>query len=527
MGDLVSIIVPIYNVELYLDECISSLVNQTYTNLEILLINDGSTDGSLKKCEEWANKDSRIRVLSKDNEGLGPTRNYGVKNATGEWIAFIDSDDWCEKTYIEKMYKAVHRENVDMARCNYREVDVTGQTMKVSNRYETLGKVRDDYMIFTETGICIWTILVKRELFEKYYLEQPNCKTQDFAISLVISLAAKRCAYVNDVIYNYRKGRPGALTTGSRSKRNETAEKALPWLVSVLKRNDLYVGNVRIINQYVQFGMSIILYGGWMNMGSQDYSVLKDLYCNSMRRELDYCHKEIATHGSWNITETMRKLPYLQDMDYASHFSSLISLMSKYTGDIEISHKSLYRNKMIQRDITAAVWEVFDGKQPDWFVFDLLEERNNILRFGDNYVTESDALKECVKRLDDAEIIKSGSEEWFELWRKSCDAFMLKLRKYIALNKVIMIRNYLAEAYGTVYERTEYEDIQTIQNANKVIRNCYDYIEEHYPNIKVVDVSNDKDYITDVKYEYGVYPWYLNTMINEKIARHIEEIIYE
>ena len=525
MGDLVSIIVPVYNVELYLDECISSLVNQTYTNLEIILINDGSTDGSLKKCEEWADKDKRIHVYSKNNEGLGPTRNFGVKKATGEWIAFIDSDDWYEKTFVEKLYVAIHNENANMARCNFREVDMDGRLMKVTNSFESLGVERTDHVIFPELALGLWTILVKRELFNQYFLEQPNCKTQDFAVGLAILLAAKRCAYVNETLHNYRKGRPGALSTGSKSKRYETAEKALPWLVSILKKNNLYEENVHVIKRYVQFSMSIILYGGWMNMGAQEYNVLKDLYCDSISREIDYNHKEIAVLGSWNITEAMRKLPYLQDMDYAIHFSSLISVMSKYTDDIKVFHNSLYRNKMIQRDITSAVWDIFDKKKPDWFVFDLLEERHHVLKIGNSFITESDAFKECGGRLDNAEIVECGSEEWLTLWRRSCDAFMLKLQNYMSLDNVIMVRNYLAEAYGNVHVQNVYDEIRAIKCANELIGNCYNYIEEHYPDIKVVDVSNDKNYITDVKYEYGTYPWYLNTMINEKVAGEIEKIL--
>ena len=518
MNDLVSIVVPIYNVEPYLDECISSLVNQTYTNLEILLINDGSTDGSLKKCEEWASKDKRIQVFSKDNEGLGPTRNYGVKHANGEWIAFIDSDDWIENSYVEKMYETTFNKDVNLVRCNYRQVEVTGREGRITNDFISLGRRREERYIFATSSATVCPMLIKKKIFDKYYLEQPNCKTQDFAVNLAICLAAENCAYVEDVLLNYRKGRPGALTTGSESKRKDTAGKALPWLIGILKKNNFYENNMPIINQYVNFFMSMILFGGWMSMEYEDYIILKEIYRNSMSKEIDYRHKEIAVLGSWNITEAMRKISYLQDMEYNFHFSSLISVMSKENPYIEVNHKSKYREKMCSRDIKVDMWDVFDRKQPDYFVFDLLEERNNVLRIQDGFITESDAFRECSTNLVGAEIIASGSVEWFELWKKSCDAFVLKLQNYVPVDRIIMIRNYLTESYGTVYEQTEYEDIQKIRSANEVIRNCYDYIEEHYPEIKVVDMSKEQYYITDERYEYGVYPWYLNTMINEKIA---------
>ena len=96
MGELISVIIPIYNVEAYLDECIASVIAQTYSNLEIILVDDGSPDNCPQMCDEWAAKDSRIRVIHKENGGLSDARNAGIDIATGEYIAFVDSDDWIE-----------------------------------------------------------------------------------------------------------------------------------------------------------------------------------------------------------------------------------------------------------------------------------------------------------------------------------------------------------------------------------------------------------------------------------------------
>ena len=101
---LVSVVLPIYNVEKYLDRCIESVVGQTYKNLEIILVDDESPDGCPKKCEDWAKRDKRIKVIHKENAGLGYARNTGIENATGEYICFFDSDDYVEKDTIEKAY---------------------------------------------------------------------------------------------------------------------------------------------------------------------------------------------------------------------------------------------------------------------------------------------------------------------------------------------------------------------------------------------------------------------------------------
>ena len=111
---LVSVIVPVYNVEKYLARCMDSIIAQTYKNLEILLIDDGSTDSSGKICDEYAEKDSRIRVIHQENQGLAEVSNIGLREAKGEWIQFVDSDDWIDAETIETCYNLSQKYNVDM-----------------------------------------------------------------------------------------------------------------------------------------------------------------------------------------------------------------------------------------------------------------------------------------------------------------------------------------------------------------------------------------------------------------------------
>lgn len=117
MSDLISVIVPVYNVEKYLDRCVQSLINQTYKNLEIILVDDGSPDNCPAMCDEYAKKDSRIKVIHKKNGGLGFARNSGLDIATGKYFAFIDSDDYVDLDYYETLYKAVSSGDYDVALC--------------------------------------------------------------------------------------------------------------------------------------------------------------------------------------------------------------------------------------------------------------------------------------------------------------------------------------------------------------------------------------------------------------------------
>lgn len=117
MSDTISVIVPIYNVEKYLDRCVQSLVNQTYKNLEIILVDDGSPDNCPAMCDEYAKKDSRIKVIHKANGGLGFARNSGLDAATGKYFAFIDSDDYVDLDYYEILYKSISSGDYDVALC--------------------------------------------------------------------------------------------------------------------------------------------------------------------------------------------------------------------------------------------------------------------------------------------------------------------------------------------------------------------------------------------------------------------------
>ena len=118
MGELISVIIPIYNVEAYLDECVQSILSQTHKQLEIILVDDGSPDGCPAMCDAWAEKDSRIRVIHKENGGLSDARNVGIDAATGDYIAFVDSDDWIVPEMYEKMLAALKKENADICACN-------------------------------------------------------------------------------------------------------------------------------------------------------------------------------------------------------------------------------------------------------------------------------------------------------------------------------------------------------------------------------------------------------------------------
>lgn len=169
MNDLISVIVPVYKVEKYLNRCVESIVNQTYKNLEIILVDDGSPDNCPQMCDEWAKKDERIKVIHKQNGGLSDARNVGIDIATGVYITFVDSDDWIDLDYVEYLYDLVKKYDVKISACCYRVVNENGN-MVDKNICEELLLDSKEYLrrllCWDGASVSAWGKLYCRELFD-------------------------------------------------------------------------------------------------------------------------------------------------------------------------------------------------------------------------------------------------------------------------------------------------------------------------------------------------------------------------
>ena len=154
MNDLISIVIPIYNASKYLEKCINSVINQTYKNLEIILVNDGSIDNSLDICNDFKDKDNRIKVISKKNEGVSKTRNIGIDKCKGKYLMFLDSDDYIDEIYVEKMYTYLTKNNLSMVTSSMTLVDVNYNVLKVSSYKDKsdILQVKDIYKDIVNTS---------------------------------------------------------------------------------------------------------------------------------------------------------------------------------------------------------------------------------------------------------------------------------------------------------------------------------------------------------------------------------------
>lgn len=220
---VISVIVPVYNVENYLAKCLDSILNQTFSNIEIICVNDGSTDNSRKILETYKNKDSRIKIVDKKNGGLSSARNAGIKVATGEFYSFIDSDDWIDITMLEKLYNNMLEHESDISICAVHQFDETNQRIDDSNPYYTLKYFEKTFdnraFSYVDTkpfimDVCVmaWNKLYRRSLIEKCNAEFPDGLIfEDGPFFFTIFFKTQKVSIVRDFLYYYRINRKNSI----------------------------------------------------------------------------------------------------------------------------------------------------------------------------------------------------------------------------------------------------------------------------------------------------------------------------
>lgn len=214
MDELISVIVPIYNTEKYLVECVESLRKQTYSNIEIILVDDGSTDASIEICDEFAEKDSRVRVFHKKNEGVAVARNFGIQQSNGQYVVIVDSDDVAVDRMIEVLYTQIKENDADIAVGNYYIYDESD-----CNFYYYI--TDDDYcvevlslqeLIDRQAGAWKWNSsafivtvvkLYKKDLFEDVSFTHGR-RFDDESSTHRLFLRSKKTVFINDNLYIYR-----------------------------------------------------------------------------------------------------------------------------------------------------------------------------------------------------------------------------------------------------------------------------------------------------------------------------------
>lgn len=206
---MISIIIPIYNGQKYISKCLESIQKQTYSDLEIILINDGSLDNSGKICDEYATKDSRIKVIHKKNEGASIARNKGIEEAKGEYIGFVDCDDYIENTMYENLLDSIIKNKADMSICNYNNNDKFNLEKEVLTRQELLDFILDKNMF---RGY-VWNKLYKAEILKEFKFNKSISLCEDLLFNCEYAIKCDKISIVNKKLYNYIKRQESAVNT--------------------------------------------------------------------------------------------------------------------------------------------------------------------------------------------------------------------------------------------------------------------------------------------------------------------------
>lgn len=275
MNELVSIIVPVFNVEYYLKRCIDSILGQSYPNFELILVNDGSTDNSYSICSSFQQKDHRIVVVDKENGGLSSARNAGIDIAKGTFITFIDSDDYVHPDYLKSMMEIILKQQCDMVYCSFKKFTddehVTDEGNKTISVFNGINCYENLFSETPEKLIVSWGKIYRREIFTDLRFKEGFIHEDEFIIHHVLSKCEK-IAYYDYTLYYYYQRMGSIMNNGFNIRRLDRLD-ALVDRYEMLKdtkyRNDSIL---RILNDCVYF---------WNLIDKNDYrskSKISDVY---------------------------------------------------------------------------------------------------------------------------------------------------------------------------------------------------------------------------------------------------------
>lgn len=312
----VSVIVPVYKAEAYLNRCVDSLLAQTFEDFEILLIDDGSPDRSGEMCDEYARKDSRVRVIHKENGGVSSARQCGLDNARGEYVIHADPDDWTEPEMLEAMYRKAKEEDADMVICDYFLI------RKNKSIY-----VRQSYSLDIKTRICDffhhldgvpWNKLVRRSCFGQYDISYPKemSNNEDVFVNMCLIDKNLRLAKVDQTLYHYDQNiNPNSLS--SRSVEDLLKQDCLFYNLLKEKLSTNSFSQIELYLKLRLIGKSIIVGGDYLQGFSKNFSIVQqNLNISSISRRsrllywLAFHVSPYWAHRLHNLLSVIRKRLY-------------------------------------------------------------------------------------------------------------------------------------------------------------------------------------------------------------------------
>lgn len=244
----VSVIVPVYNIQNWLNRCITSLINQTMQDIEIILVNDGSTDNSALICSQYKKRDPRVRLVNKSNGGLSDARNYGLKFCKGKYVIFVDGDDYVDQNYVKYLYEAIDYNQSDVAMCGYYEVDQKENIIKevlpnIPNAKDTINGKELYYYFHQPNGVVdqvVWNKIYKFSLFKNLKFEKGRYYEDGYFIA-PLCWNAKKISIVRKCLYNYVQRKDSITHSTLTVKKFKDSRDSYLYRINFFKtRNDYF-----------------------------------------------------------------------------------------------------------------------------------------------------------------------------------------------------------------------------------------------------------------------------------------------
>jgi glycosyltransferase involved in cell wall biosynthesis len=530
---MVSVIVPVYNVEKYLNKCLETVVNQTYKDVEIILINDGSTDNSGKICELWASSDKRIKYIEKENEGLGPTRNLGIRIARGEYVLFIDSDDWWEYDAIEKLYELATTHDADIVYMNFyfSEYDKEGNLIERPHiRHFTINGAVDaksfPKIIFDEDA-RMWSKMFRRALFIDNNIFMPAHSYEDLPVMPLLSIYANKVCQSNEVLYHYYYQRPNNIIGNSVNKKYIFT--GIRELYNEFEKRGLMETYKKPLMEYI-IGMAKFALNEMQGDRQEYIDIIKEMYPN-YPYNLDL---KFVIWGSYNSLIIARNVTFIntQILDHYM-FSSVISAMSEREKNTNpVTHENAFRKDMINKDVQKLLLSQREGKlsKADYIFVDFLEEINDVIKSNNTFYTHSEAHKEAgIFNSRKFRTLSITDKERTVIWESRCLDFIERIRQLFRPDQVILLKQKLCKKYGTRSNELKlFSNIKEIEEINDILSYYYLYFERNFPGIKTIDTEIEDATYTYEFSKYGCLPQYYNGIqykkISEKILAEISKV---
>lgn len=250
--DLISVIIPIYNSEIFLSKCLNSVVNQTYSNIEIILVNDGSKDKSEKICNNYVNKYSNIKLINQENSGVSSARNAGIKSSKGKYIVFIDSDDYIDNDMVQCLYDSMKNTGSDMAICNVHNNNSLKNIPSIINKEQALNFILD------KDKFCGYPVnkIYKSELVKDILFDNNVKICEDLLFNCQYISQIDKISIIDKKLYHYNKNPESAINNKANLNKN-TAIDAYMKLISLYEKNNknallkLYVCLIKIYSDVI------------------------------------------------------------------------------------------------------------------------------------------------------------------------------------------------------------------------------------------------------------------------------------